>query len=322
MKGLTHDADADATSLARTGLGLALISAASFGISGALAQPLLSSGWSAGAVVLARVGIGALAVMPLALTGLRGQWNLLRRNIFLIARFGLIAVVVTQFCFFSALQYLQVGTALLIEFTAPAVVVVWMWLRHGQRPGPVTLAGAAVAAVGLVLVLQLLTGAHLSLPGVLWALAAMIGVVGYFVMSADGDNGLPPLTLAAGGLTVAAVLLGGLGLAGLLPMRAGTTSVAYAGSPMPALAALALLGLVTAALSYSAGIGASRRLGSRLASFVALSELLFGVLWAWTLLDQVPRPIQILGGVLILGGVATVKLGERSIPSPEPVPTG
>ncbi len=72
-----------------------------------------------------------------------------------------------------------------------------------------------------------------------------------------------------------------------------------------------ILGVVTAALSYVTGIAAIRRLGSRLASFVALAELLFGVLWAWVLLDELPRPVQLLGGVLVLAGVVAVKLGER-----------
>ena len=46
----------------------------------------------------------------------------------------------------------------------------WLWLRHGQRPGPITLVGAGLAALGLVLVLDLLSGADLSLPGVLLSL--------------------------------------------------------------------------------------------------------------------------------------------------------
>jgi drug/metabolite transporter (DMT)-like permease len=50
-----------------------------------------------------------------------------------------------------------------------------------------------------------------------------------------------------------------------------------------------LLGVVTAAVAYVSGIAAIRRLGSRLASFVALAEVLFGVLWAWVLLDELPR---------------------------------
>ena len=80
---------------------------------------------------------------------------------------------------------------------------------------------------------------------------------------------------------------------------------------------LLLLGLVTAAIAYTIGIAAIRRLGSRLASFVALTEVLAGVLWAWVLLDELPRTVQLLGGLLILVGVVGVKLGERTTVRPE-----
>ena len=63
------------------------------------------------------------------------RWGLLRRNLGLITVYGVLAVAGAQFCYFSAVQHMQVGPAILIEFTAPAAVVVWMWLRHGQRPG-------------------------------------------------------------------------------------------------------------------------------------------------------------------------------------------
>jgi drug/metabolite transporter (DMT)-like permease len=77
---------------------------------------------------------------------------------------------------------------------------------------------------------------------------------------------------------------------------------------------LVVLGVVTAALAYTAGIAASRRLGSRLASFVALTEVLAGVFFAWLLLDELPRPVQLLGGLLVVAGVVFVKLGERDTP--------
>lgn len=305
----------------RVGLAFALVSAVSFGLSGALARPLLESGWSAGAVVLIRIGVAAVVVLPFGVVSLRGRWSLLRRNAGLVVTYGVLAVAGAQFCYFSAVGYMQVGPALLIEYTAPAAVVVWLWLRHGQRPGAITLAGAGLAAVGLVLVLDLLSGADLNLAGVLWALAAMVGAATYFVISADESNGLPPMALAAGGLVVGAVVLGLLGVVGLLPMDAATTPVAYAGTTVATWLPLALLGLVTAALSYTTGIAAGRRLGSRLASFVALSEVVAGVLWAWLLLDELPLPIQLVGGLLILAGVVIVKLGERDLARPEPVLT-
>ena len=321
MATMTHDAPVAAPrSRTASGLVFALVSAITFGLSGALARPLMESGWSAGAVVLVRVGGAALLVAPLGVLALRGKWGALRRNAGLVVTYGALAVAGAQFCYFSAVSHMQVGPALLIEYTAPAAVVLWLWLRQGQRPGPVTLVGAGLAALGLVLVLDLLSGADLSVPGVLWALAAMVGAATYFVISADESKGLPPLALAAGGLVVGALVLALLGLVGLLPLDRGSAPVTYADATVAPWVPLALLALVTAAVSYTTGIAAIRRLGSRLASFVALTEVLAGVVWAWLLLDELPRPVQLLGGVLILAGVVAVKLGERTVSTPEPVP--
>jgi drug/metabolite transporter (DMT)-like permease len=96
-------------------------------------------------------------------------------------------------------------------------------------------------------------------------------------------------------------------------MRATAEPVDLAGADVAWWVPIVLLGVVTAAVSYVSGIAAIRRLGSRLASFVALLEVVSGVLWAWVLLDELPRTVQLLGGVLILAGVVGVKLGERRI---------
>jgi drug/metabolite transporter (DMT)-like permease len=322
MSTLTHDAPVvTVPPRARLGSGLvlALVSAGSFGMSGALARGLIDTGWSVGALVLVRIGLAALVVLPFGLVALRGRWGLLRANLRLITWYGLMAVAGAQFCYFSAVQHMQVGPALLIEYTAPAAVVVWMWLRHSQRPGVLTLVGAGLAALGLVLVLDLLSGADLSVPGVLWALGAMVGCATYFIIIGDGSNGLPPIALASGGLVVGAVVIALLALAGLLPMHATTEAATYAGASFAWWQPLLVLAVLTAALSYVTGVAAGRLLGSRLASFVALTEVVAGVLWAWLLLDELPRAVQLVGGLLILAGVVSVKLGERSVPSEEHV---
>ena len=295
----------------RAGLLLALVSAASFGLSGALARGLIDTGWSPGAVVLARIAVAALVVAPLAARALRGRWGLLRSNARTVLLYGAVPVAGTQFAYFSAVAAMDVGPALLIEYTAPAAIVVWLWLRHGERPRPLTLAGAGIAALGLVLVLDLLSGADLALDGVLWALAAMLGAATYFVMSADTRSGVPPLALAGGGLAVGTVSLGVLGIVGVLRMDATTAAPTYAGEAVPWWLPFVALGVVTAAIAYTTGIAASRRLGSRLASFVALLEVVAAVIFAWLLLDQLPGALQLVGGAFIVAGVIVVKLGER-----------
>jgi drug/metabolite transporter (DMT)-like permease len=294
-----------------TGLVLALASATAFGLSGALARGLLDAGWSAGAVVLVRLSIASLVVLPLAARALKGRWGVLREHAGLLLLFGAIPVAGTQFAYFSAVERMDVGPALLIEYTAPAAVVVWLWLRHGERPGPLTVAGAGLAALGLVLVLDLLSGANLDPVGVAWALMAMAGVAVYFVLAAKPREDLPPVALAGFGLAAGALILAVLGAVQLLPMDATTASPEYAGNAVVWWLPLVGLGVVTAGFAYVTGIAASVRLGSRLASFVALLEVVFGVFFAWLLLDQLPGPLQLVGGALIIAGVVVVKLGER-----------
>src|SRR4051812_25619731 len=234
MSAMTHDNSLQSDgagappSRVSAGLAFAVVSAVSFGMAGGLARGLIETGWSPGAMTLVRVALAATVLTPFGLRALRGRWSLLRGNLALLGGYGVVAVAGAQFCYFSAAQHMQVGPAILIEFTAPAAVVVFLWLRHGQRPGRMTLAGAGLAALGLVLVLDLLSGADLSVRGVLWSLGAMVGCATYFIISADEDNGLPPLVLAWGGLVVGAVALGALALVGLLPMHASTAMTSYA----------------------------------------------------------------------------------------------
>ncbi len=299
-----------------SGLGLAAVSAAAFGLSGPLAKSLLDAGWTAGSAVTARVLIAAAVLLVPGIVALRGRWVLLVRNLGVIVAYGAIAVAGCQLAFFNAVGHMPVGVALLIEFTSPVAVIGWMWFRHKQSPTAKTFVGAALAAVGLILVLDLISGASISPVGVLWALGAMAGAAVYWVLSADESNGMPPLTLAAAGLLCGGSILLVAGAVGIVPFAANTASVVLAGTSVSWWVPIASLGVVTAALAYVCGIAAGRKLGSRLASFVGLTEVLAALVFAWLLLGEAPRAIQIGGGVLILAGVVVVKLGE---PRNEPV---
>ena len=274
-----------------------------------------------------RTAIAAAVLLVPGALALRGRWHLVRDNAGLVTLYGISAVAGAQLCYFYAVSYMQVSVALLLEYTAPVAVVLWLWLRHGHRPSGLTVLGAAIAAGGLVLVLDVISGAELSTVGVLWALGAMVGAASYFVISADEDNGLPGITLAAGGLLVAGVVLLLAGAVGVLPFDASTAPAVYDGHAVPWWLPVLALGLVTAAFAYVTGIEAGRRLGSRLASFVALCEVLAAVVFAWLLLGELPRTVQLAGGLLVLVGVVVVKLGEgraplvvEPLPEPEPEP--
>jgi len=265
-----------------------------------------------------RVTIAALVLAIPGAIALKGRWHLLRSNGGSIVAYGIFAVAGAQLFYFMAVRTLDVGIAMLLEYLAPVAVVLYLWVRKGQRPSRVTGFGALIAAVGLMLLINIFGGGQISLVGIGWALGAMVGATVYFIISADTSNPLPPITLAAAGLAVAAAVLAVAAVIGFLPMGFGAGDVAFVSFAIPAWFAVAVLGVLTAAIAYVAGIAATRRLGARLGSFVALTEVLAATVFAWLLLGQVPAPVQIGGAALVLVGVVVVKLGE---PPMEPAET-
>jgi drug/metabolite transporter (DMT)-like permease len=309
MTTLTHDRK---TARAGAGVALALVSATSFGLSGPLGRGLMDAGWSAAAAVAVRVLLGGAVLVPVAVVQLRGRWGVLRRYLPLVVVFGAVPVAGCQLAYFTAVQHIPVGVALLIEYTAPLAVVGWLWLRHHQRPSRLTAVGAAIGVVGLLLVVDPAGGGS-DLVGIGAALLAMVGAAFFFVLSSRPLDGLPGTALAAGGLLVGGILLLLAGAVGIVPLTTTTTPVAYAGFTVVWWVPVLLLGAVTAALGYGSGIGATRRLGARLASFVMLFEVLATLLFGWVLLAQAPGPVQLLGGIAIVAGVVVVRRGELAL---------
>jgi drug/metabolite transporter (DMT)-like permease len=302
---------------ARAGLVFAIGSSAGFSTSGALAKSLIDAGWSPAAAVTVRITVAALVLAIPAAVVMRGRWSALRQAGGMIIAYGLLAVAGAQLCYFNAIQHLPVGVALMIEYMGTVLVVGWMWARHGHRPRRLTLAGAAAAIGGLALVLGLSGAGRLDAVGVIWALGAAFGLAAFFILAA-GQTDLPPVALASTGMGAGAVVLLILGGAGVLPLHATFSSVTLAGHQVSWLIPVACLALVAAVFAYLAGIVGARLLGAKLASFVGLTEVLFAVLIAWVLLGQLPTRMQLLGGVLIVCGIALVRIDELREPADEP----
>jgi drug/metabolite transporter (DMT)-like permease len=294
------------------GLVLGLVAAVSFGTSGSFAKSLLESGWSPQAAVTVRISLAALLLAGPALLAARGRWAQIRAELWRVVAFGLLAVGGVQLFFFNAVQTLNVGVALLLEYLGLILVVVWLWFIHGRRPSRWTLLGVVLAMCGLVLVLDLTGGADVDGTGVLWGLAAAVGLAAYFVLAGRSDTGVPSVVMAAGGMVVAVVMLVAAALLGLMPMHAGTQPVALGGQVVPWYVPVLGLGVVAGAIAYGSGVMAARDLGPKVAAFLGLTEVFFATLVAWMLLDELPLAVQLAGGALIVAGVAVVRYEELS----------
>ena len=308
----------------RTGLLFAIGSAFAFGSSGPFAKSLMEAGWSPTAAVTARLAGGALAMAVFASVVRPGWIREVRTHARIVVLYGLVPIAGAQLFYFNAVAHLSVGIALLLEYTAPILVVGWLWLTTRKRPTTLTLGGVVLAVAGIMLVLGIfgpggLAGAHINLVGVGWGLAAAVCAACYFLMSdkvgrpgPDAETGLHPITLATAGLVVGAATVALVGIAGVMPLAVTANDTVVAGWTTSWLVPVVALALIPTALAYTLGIVGIARLRPRFASLVGLSEVMFAVLAAWVLLGEAVTAIQALGGAVVLVGLALARQGDRS----------
>ncbi|MFT4008605.1 MAG: DMT family transporter [Nocardioidaceae bacterium] len=285
---------------------LAVASAVGTSTSGPLAKALVEGGWSPVGVALARAALAALVLLVPGLLVLRGRWLAARaaqRGVVVLGAFGIAGLVV---CYFNAVMRLPVGVAMMIQYTSPTLVLGWTSWRQRRMPSGPTSLGALIAMAGLVMVVGLASDTGASLAGVLWACGGAACLAIYFTV-ADSLSGLPPVGLAWLSLVVATLVTAAVAAVGLMPLRWTSNEVTLAGRDTSWLVPLLLLTLVATVFAYIASMASVGVLGARLASFVSLSELVSAILIAWVVLGEVPKPVQLLGGLLIGVGVVLVR---------------
>ncbi|MFE4056904.1 DMT family transporter [Streptomyces sp. NPDC059096] len=304
------------------GLALALGSAFAFGGSGVAAKPLIEAGLDPLHVVWLRVVGAALVMLPVA-------WRhraLVRRRPALLAGFGLLAVAGVQAFYFAALSRIPVGVALLIEYLAPALVL--LWVRFVQRR-PVTRAaavGVVLAVGGLACVVEVWAGLGFDPLGVLLALCAACCQVGYFVLSdqgGDAEDAPDPMGVIAYGLLVGALVLTVVARPWGMDFSLLAGSADLGGAPVAAWLLLGWIVLIATVLAYVTGVVSVRKLSPQVAGVVACLEAVIATGLAWVLLREHLSAPQILGGAVVLVGAFIAQSSTPKAPSgPIPVAAG
>lgn len=270
----------------------------------------MSAGWTAGAAVTARITFSALVLLPPTLVIMRGRWELVRRAWFQLLLFGALAVAGCQLAFFLAVQFIPPSLALLIEFTGPVMLMLFIWARSRVAPSGITLIGAAIAVLGVVAVSGVAAGVALHPLGILFGLIAAAGNAAYYATGATSDHGIPTLPFVGLGLGLGSVMLIVASATGVLPFTITNAHAEMAGAALPVWIIVAGMVLISTVLAYVLGVAASRSLGATVSSFTGYSEPLFGIFWTIVLLSVVPTGLQWIGAALIIAGVIVVKIGE------------
>src|SRR5690606_19538517 len=130
-----------------------------------------------------------------AAAALRGRWRVVWRARWRILGMALIGVAGTQLAYFAAIQRIPVSSGLLVEYTAPLLLVAWVAIATRRMPRPVVLVGAAVALAGLVLIIGPVGGGDVL--GYVFAGLSAVGCAIYYVIAARPTHGLPAVAFAS-----------------------------------------------------------------------------------------------------------------------------
>jgi len=260
---------------------------------------------------VARLAIAAVALLVVAplfkFRSSDGAWRLRRRR--LPAAKDLPLILACGFFGMAAYQILlnwgeldiPAGTASIIVAAAPLVSVAIAAGFLGERLTPTKIAGSAVAIGGVAVVC--LSRAGFSLSAALWILVGAMVVQGIYHPLTK------PLLTRYSGLEVAVYGMVG-GTIMLLPtLPFGWDDLATADAS--AWWAAAYLGLLPSALAFVLWGYAVARLP--VATSTALLYLVppVAVLIAFVWLGEIPYPIELVGGLIVIAGVVTVGLGDR-----------
>lgn len=295
------------------GVVVAILTAVAFAGSGPFVKPLVLEGWSPAAAVWMRVTFAGLILLPISLIAARHDLAVFARRWKWIVGYGVTAIAATQLLYYTALSLMPVSIALLLQYLSPILLLLVAWAQTRHRPAWLSLGGAALSVIGLVLSLDLGSAGAVSPLGIVFGVGAAVAVCGYYLIAAAMPDDLPPVALAGGGLMLSSVVTAIVGALGLLPMTFVFGEVTLFGGRAPWWASMAVVVLVGTIVGYLGGIVAAKAIGSRLASFLGLIEVVATIAISAFMLGEIPSLVQLVGAAIVLAGVVCVRLAPDTV---------
>ncbi|NDB17927.1 MAG: EamA family transporter [Actinobacteria bacterium] len=278
-----------------------------FSVNGTVSKSIMASGLSPERLSQFRATASFLVLLAVVLIMRPRAMRTTKREFALLAAYGVLGVTMTQYLYFIAISRLPVGVGLLLEFTAPIMIALWLRFVVRQHVRPQLWLGLALALGGLAVVAQVWHGLTLDGLGVIAGLGAAAALALYYLVGERAASNRDPLTLTTwsfGFATAFWALLqpwtsfpwSALDGSTIIPTSAGNLTV-----PVVGLAAyMVLLGTVVTFAFVNFSL---RHLTASQASVVGMTEPLMASAVAWLALGERLSAIQILGGAVVLVGI-------------------
>lgn len=284
---------------------LTLLGGMLWGFSGTCGQYLLQTkGLTSEFIVPIRL-MTAGAVLLLICLAREGRhvFDIFRKDARDIIIFGVLGMSMCQYTYFSAIGASNAGTATVLQYTGPVLILVFMSLRSRRLPRP-----AEVLAIVLALAGTFLLATHgnpramvLSPRALFWGLLSAVALAVYTV-----QPGRLLQTYGSAVVTAWGMLIGGALL--MAAFRPFAMEVALDAQAVTAMAVIILVGTVTAFTAYMEGV---RCVGPKKGSLYASIEPVSAAVFSALLMGARFTGMDVLGFACILSTIFLLAMDKK-----------
>ena len=299
--------------ISRTLSGTLLVAGAAtlWGVSGTAARVVMDAGLPPDRFAELRLTMAAVILLSWVALRRRQELRLTRREILAYACFGTLGLIGVQLFYFEAISRIPISISLVIEYSAPLLVALWVRFVWGRRLPWLVWVAIPVAIGGLVLVLGVGndTGS-LSWVGIAFSVGAALSYAYYSLHSESLMRVRSPVSVLGIGLAFGAVALGIALPWWSFPWSVLSVVATTAPVSAPTYLYVLFVVIVGTVIPFAMFLAGVRRVRADGATVTAMLEPIIAGAIAWSLLGQVLSPLQVIGGLGVLAAVTLAQLSR------------
>jgi drug/metabolite transporter (DMT)-like permease len=278
-----------------------------FAISSIPAKIAMEAGLSAWRLTQIRTTGAFLILFLYVYTKNKKSLRIKRKELPILIVFGLFGFAAVNLLYFLAIQRLNVGIALIIEFTAPIWVVLWLRFIQKRIVSKLMWWGLVIGLTGLVLIAQVWRGLTLDGLGVLFALLCAFALAIYFLVGEKLVGVKSSEATMAWGLGVSSAFFAIIQPWWTFPFEQLQSVIQLTGRfsqiSLPTYYLVFWVIVFGTAVPYFLVLTGLRGLSAATTSAIGMSEPVFGGIFAWIFLYEKLNFIQSLGAIVVLVGI-------------------
>jgi drug/metabolite transporter (DMT)-like permease len=231
-----------------------------------------------------------------------------RREIPTLIFYGVFGYAMVQLGYFIGISRgVPLSLVLIIEFTAPIWIVLWIKFVRKSVVAKDMWVAIALSLLGLILVAKAWQGFVFDLLGTLGALGAALALAVYFLMSQSQGTKRSAQAMVVWGMGVAGFFWSLVLPIWNFPTAIFTTEINLQGRfseySAPGWLLIAYIIVFGTLVPYLFVVGGIRRLSASTSSVIGMLEPVIAGVFAWIWLSQSWSAIQLFGGAIVLIGI-------------------